>query len=179
MAVWREASFTMTVLDTDRLILRRFVVEDAEFILGLLNEPSFLQFIGDRGVRTVDEAREYIRNGPIASYERHGFGLMVTELKDDGTPIGMCGLLKRESLDDPDIGFAFLPDFWGKGYAYEAASAVMDYAKAVLSLSRIVAITVEGNFGSIHILEKLGMHFERLTQLDEDDTELRLYAAEF
>ncbi len=91
----------------------------------------------------------------------------------------MCGLLKRESLDDPGIGFAFLPAFWGNGYAYEAASAVMDYAKAVLCLSRILAITVEGNFGSIRILEKLGMQFERLTQLDEDDTELKLYTLEF
>jgi RimJ/RimL family protein N-acetyltransferase len=126
------------------LILRRLETGDAEFILALLNDPSFLRFIGDKGVRTVDDAREYISNGPLASYERFGFGLYLTERKDDGVPIGICGLLKREALKDVDVGFAFLPRFWSKGYAFESASAVMAYGRNVLGLS-IVAIISPDN----------------------------------
>jgi hypothetical protein len=114
----------MTVLETDRLLLRKFSVADAEFILELLNQPSFLRFIGDKGVRTLADARDYILQGPVASYERHGFGLYLTVLKEGALPIGMCGLLKRESLADVDIGFAFLPRFWAKGYALESALAL-------------------------------------------------------
>src|SRR5688572_10804905 len=99
-------SGAMTALTTDRLILRELTLDDAEFILGLVNEPSWLRFIGDRGVRTLDDARAYISNGPMKSYERNGFGLYLTALKGAGTPIGMCGLIKRDGLDDVDVGFA-------------------------------------------------------------------------
>src|ERR1700752_686959 len=102
----------MRILETDRLILRKLSVEDAEFILELLNEPSYLRFIGDKGVRTLDDARDYILEGPVDSYERHGFGLYLAELKESGVPIGICGLLRRESLENVDIGYAFLPAFW-------------------------------------------------------------------
>jgi RimJ/RimL family protein N-acetyltransferase len=166
----------MTVLETERLSLRRFCDGDAEFILRLLNEPSFLRFIGDRGVRTADDARTYVRNGPMASYERFGFGLYLTTLKDDGTPIGMCGLLKRDSLEDVDIGFAFLPDFWSKGFAYEAAAAVMALGKREFGLERIVAVTNPDNAGSIRVLEKLGLIFERMVRLSDESQEIRLYA---
>ena len=115
----------MTTLETQRLFLRAFNVDDAQFVLTLLNEPSFIRYIGDKQVRNVDDARRYLLNGPIASYERHGFGLCAVELRESRTPIGMCGLLKREELPDPDIGFAFLPDFWSKGFAFEAAAAVL------------------------------------------------------
>lgn len=169
----------MKVLETDRLILRRFVVGDAEFVLGLMNEPSFLQFIGDRGVRSIENAREYILKGPIDSYERHGFGLYVTDLRATGAPIGICGLLKRESLDYVDIGFAFLPEFWGNGYAYESASAVMQYAERELGLSRVVAITQADNHGSIKVLEKIGMKLERPIKLTEDGDDLELFARDF
>ena len=111
-------------LQTQRLLLRRFTVDDAEFILTLLNEPSFLRYIGDKKVRNLDDARQYILNGPVASYEQNGFGLCLVELRESHTPIGMCGLLKRAELSDPDIGFALLPDFWNKGFAFEAATAV-------------------------------------------------------
>src|SRR5205809_1402527 len=104
------------ILETDRLQLRLLSVDDAEFILRLLNEPSFIQNIGDRGVRTLDDARAYITNGPIASYEKHGFGLLLVQLKTTGTPIGICGLLKRDALPEPDIGYALLPEFWSNGY---------------------------------------------------------------
>ena len=168
----------MKVLETSRLILRWLSVEDAEFILQLLNEPSFLRFIGDKGVRSIEDARDYILRGPVDSYERLGFGLYLTELKDDGVPIGICGLLKRESLEDVDIGFAFLPQFWRKGYAFESASEVMTHGRKVVGLKRIVAITSPDNDASIKVLEKLGLRFERLIKLSEDEPEVKLFALE-
>jgi RimJ/RimL family protein N-acetyltransferase len=162
------------VLETDRLILRRLTAGDAKFVLELLNEPSFLRFIGDKGVRTLDDARDYIANGPVDSYERFGFGLYLTELKEEGVPIGICGLLKRASLEDVDIGFAFLPGFWGKGYGLEAAGATMAYARATLGLTRLVAVTSPDNHPSIRLLEKLGLGFERMVRLSEDGPEISL-----
>jgi RimJ/RimL family protein N-acetyltransferase len=168
----------VSVAETERLIIRRLEIGDAEFILGLLNDPSFLRFIGDKGVRTLDDARRYLANGPIASYERFGFGLYLTSLRDDGAPIGICGLLKRDSLNDVDVGFAFLPRFWSKGYAFEAATAVMAYGRNVLGLRRIVAVTSPDNESSIRLLEKLGMRFESMVRLSEDSSELRLFASD-
>ena len=165
----------MNVLETDRLNLRRISTDDAEFILQLLNEPSFLQFIGDRGVRTLDDARNYIRNGPMASYERFGVGLYLTELKEPRVPIGMCGLLKRDTLEDVDIGFAFVPQYWKQGYAMESAAAVMAHAKDVLGLNRLAAITSLENETSIALLLKLGMRFEKLTRLTEEAPEIKLF----
>src|SRR2546422_6429223 len=150
---------SMIILETDRLVLRRLTVEDAEFIFDLLNQPSFLQFIGDKGVRTIDDARNYILTGPIASYERFGFGLYLTELKPTQTPIGICGLLKRETLDDVDVGFAFLPQYWRQGYAFESASAVMAYGRGVFALGRIVALTSPHNDASVYVLNKNGLKF--------------------
>ena len=151
----------MTVLETERLILRRLTVEDAQFILTLLNEPSFLRYIGDKKVRNVDDARRYILDGPVASYDRNGFGLYLVELKDSHAPAGMCGLLKRDDLPDADIGFAFLPDFWNKGFALEAAKAVLNYAQKELNLKRVLAIVNPDNESSIKLLQKLGFKFER------------------
>jgi RimJ/RimL family protein N-acetyltransferase len=168
----------MKILETERLILRQLTVEDADFVLQLLNEPSFLSFIGDKGVRTIDDARNYILTGPIESYERFGFGLYLTELKENGIPIGMCGLLKRESLKDVDIGYAFLPKFWGQGYASEAASAVMAFGKSALGLNRIVAVTTPDNHSSIKVLAKLGLRFEQMVRLSEDEPEIKLFAPE-
>ena len=166
----------MKVLETDRLVLRRLSADDAEFILELLNEPSWLRFIGDRGVRTVDDARSYIVNGPMAMYARFGFGMFLTALKEGEVPIGICGLVKRDSLDDVDIGFALLPRYWSQGFAYEAASATMAYARDVLGLERIVAITTTDNHSSARLLEKLGMRFERMVRFPDDAEELRLFA---
>lgn len=168
----------MKVLETDRLILRWMSTEDAEFILGLLNEPSWLRFIGDRGVRTLEQARNYILNGPRAMYARLGFGLYTVELKESGIPLGICGLIKRDFLDDVDVGFAFLPAYWGQGYAYEAASAVLIYAAEVLGLKRIVAITALDNHRSARLLEKLGLRFERMVKYPDEDREVRLFAVE-
>jgi RimJ/RimL family protein N-acetyltransferase len=165
----------MKVLETDRLVLRRMSVDDAEFELRLLNEPSFLRFIGDRGVRTLEDARAYILKGPVDMYERLGFGLYITELKGEGTPIGICGLVKRDFLEDVDIGFAFLPEFWGQGYASEAAAAVMEHAKGALGLKRVVAITNPENHSSIRLLEKLGLKFDRMIRATADGPEIRLF----
>lgn len=169
----------MSVLETDRLVLRKLSVDDAEFIFELVNEPSWLRFIGDKGVRTIEDARNYILQGPMASYERFGFGLYLTELKDSGVPIGICGLVKRDALEFADIGFAFLPKFWGKGYAYESARAVLGFAKTNLGLNRILAITNPDNHSSIRLLEKVGLSFEELVKFSETGEELKLFAVSF
>jgi len=158
------------------LILRRLSTADAAFILRLLNEPSWLRYIGDRGVRTLAAARDYILCGPLESYQRFGFGLYLVELKASGVPIGLCGLIKRETLPDVDIGFALLPEFCGSGYAFEAASAVLVLGERVFGLRRIVAITKPDNHSSIKVLEKLGLRFERTLRLSEGEGEVRLYA---
>jgi RimJ/RimL family protein N-acetyltransferase len=167
----------MTVLETKRLILRSATLGDAAFVLRLLNEPSFLRFIGDRGVRTLDDAGRYIADRFIASYEQHGFGLWIVEQKDVPGAIGLSGLVKRDALPDPDIGFAFLPEFWSRGYAYESAAGVKRYAIETLGLPRLLAITNPDNAGSIRIVEKLGLEFVRMMALSESD-EVRLYALE-
>jgi RimJ/RimL family protein N-acetyltransferase len=153
-------------------------LDDAAFIVELLNDPSFLRFIGDKGVRTAAAARQYIRTGPMDSYERHGFGLWLVELKGSRIPIGICGLLKRDTLRDIDIGFAFLPPYRSQGYAFESAAAVMDYGRTVLGLRRIVAITDDDNTGSHRVLEKIGMSFERMIRLSDDGPEIRLLASD-
>ena len=165
----------MIVAETERLRLRPLNVEDAAFVLELLNEPSWLHFIGDKGVRTLEDARTYIATGPMAMYARLGFGLYVTERKSDGAPMGMCGLIKRDGLDDVDIGFAFLPRYWGRGYAHEAAAAVMDFGKRIIGLTRIVAITSPDNEPSARLLEKLGLRFDRMVRLSDDAKEDRLF----
>jgi RimJ/RimL family protein N-acetyltransferase len=163
----------MSVLQTERLNLRELTLDDAPFILTLLNEPSFLRFIGDKKVRTLEAARQYLLNGPMASYAQNGFGLNLVELNDSHTPIGMCGLLKREDLPAPDIGFAFLPDFWGKGFAYEAAVAVMSDARKRLKLNRVLAIVNPDNDASIKVLKRLGMTFER------DKEDVKVFAIDY
>lgn len=168
----------MNILETDRLILRQFTPQDAEFILELLNDPSFIQNIGDRNIRTGDDACAYIMNGPAASYAKNGFGLYAVVLKETGETIGMCGLIKREALDDVDIGYALLPRFWSRGYAVEAARATKMYAKDAIGLKRLVAITDPANQGSIRVLEKLGLRFEKMVRLSADDIELKLFAAD-
>ena len=168
----------MYVLETERLTLRRLSLDDAAFILELLNDPSFLRFIGDKGVRNLEDARQYILKGPIDSYQQKGFGIYLVALKAANVPIGMCGLVKRDALEDADIGFAFLPEFRSRGYAFEAAAAVKDYGLSVLGLQRLLAITNKDNEGSIRVLEKIGMKFERMIRLTSDSPEIRLYTSD-
>ena len=162
------------VIQTQRLVLRQLELNDADFILELLNEAAFLQFIGDKGVRTLDDARDYLRKGPMDSYQRHGFGLYAASLRD-GTRIGICGLVKRDGLDDVDVGFAFLSRHRSRGYAVESGAAILEHARRVLGLQRVVAITSPENVGSIAVLEKIGLKFERTVRLAELGPELKLF----
>jgi [ribosomal protein S5]-alanine N-acetyltransferase len=163
------------VLETERLRLRRLTADDAEFVVRLLNEPSFVRWIGDKNVRTTEEARRYIAEGPEATFARHGFGLLLVEARDTSEALGICGLLKREALPDPDLGFAFLPQYWSRGYARESASAVLVDARDRLGLTRILAITSPDNETSIRVLGKLGFRFERMTRLSEGEPGIRLF----
>jgi RimJ/RimL family protein N-acetyltransferase len=166
----------MPVVQTDRLVLRRLVPDDAAFMLGLLNDPDWIRFIGDRGVRSVDAAREYLVSGPIAMYEREGYGLFRVEQKADGVPVGVCGLIKRPELADVDLGFAFMPQFRGLGYGAESAGAALRYGLKVLGLRRIVAITSPDNADSMRLLQRTGLRFERRAVLFEGEDEVNLFA---
>ncbi len=149
------------ILQTKRLLLREFNLGDAPFILNIVNTPSWLEFIGDKNVHSLGDAEMYLEEGPLKSYQESGFGFWLVVLKDSMTPIGMCGFVKREWLGDVDIGFAFLLEYSGKGYAFEVASATMDHGKNVLGLNNILAITDPANSSSIKLLKKLGFHFEK------------------
>ena len=162
----------MEVLETERLVLRHFTLDDAEFILALLNEPGWKRYIGDRGINSLDDARTYIES-VSASYGQHGFGLYAVELRDDRSVVGMCGLIKRETLDDVDIGFALLSCFEGRGFAQEAVNATLEYAHDQLGLSRVIAITTEDNIRSTRVLERAGMRYEGTVSLSGDT--LKLY----
>lgn len=166
----------MTLIETKRLKLRPFNQEDAAFMVELLNDPAFIKNIADRNVRTLEDAKNYLLAGPIKSYEQNGFGLWMVEEKDSGLPAGMCGLIKREALDDVDVGFAFLPAFCGKGYATESSLAVIEYGKTKLGFKRLIAIVNPDNQGSISVLEKSGFKFEKMTQLPPDTKSLKLYS---
>ncbi|WP_189045093.1 GNAT family N-acetyltransferase [Aliidongia dinghuensis] len=168
-----------TILETERLILRELAVDDAPFILTLLNDPSWLRFIGDKGVRTLDDARAYIERGPKAMYAREGFGLWLTALKVDDTPIGLCGLIKRDTLEDVDIGFAYLPAYVGQGLAYEAAAATLAHGRDRVGLDRIVAITAIDNIRSIRLLERIGLTFVRRIPFPPDGEEVNLFGVVF
>jgi RimJ/RimL family protein N-acetyltransferase len=160
------------VLETERLALRRLTADDTGFVYELVNEPSWIRFIGDRGVRSLEDARAYLDKGPLEMYRRFGFGLWVVELKETGEATGLCGLIKRDALEDVDIGFAFLPRFWRRGYALESASAVLAYGREILELDRIVAITSPDNDASIRLLEKIGLRFEQNIQFAGEPTKL-------
>lgn len=167
----------MHILATARLNLRTVDAGDAAFYLELLNDPAFVEQLGDRGIRTLDEARESLLGGPIAMQDERGHSLYVAELKDGATPIGMCGLIKRESLDGVDIGYAFLPAWRGQGYALEAGLAVLRFAPS-LGLRRVLAITSPNNIASNYLLRKMGLRFERFVHLSPGDAGTNLYSIE-
>lgn len=163
------------IIETRRLAIRPLTLDDAGFVWELLNDDDFLKFIGDRGVRTVDDAIEYLKQGPLAMYERLGFGLWCVELKTTHTTIGICGLLKRDWLDDVDIGFAFLPDFRGKGYAFEASRAVIAYAIDTLGIQHLAAIVSPTNAKSQSLLGRLGMRYRSLVRAPEADHDVQVF----
>lgn len=166
-------------LTTERLQLRPLAIEHASFILNLTNTEGWLKNIGDRNIHSIEDAENYLNKNYILHHEIHGFGFCAVHLKSDDTPIGTCGIMKREGLEDIDIGFALLPAYAKKGYAFEAATAVMEYAKQELKLKKVVAITVKSNQSSRRLLEKIGLSFEKITYLPNDNEPLCLYAKTF
>ena len=166
----------MKILETNRLKLSELTTADAPFILELVNTPDWLQFIGDRGVKNIQDAENYIIHGPMASYAGFGHGLYLVTLNDTAAPIGICGIIKRDMLEDRDLGFALLPLYTGKGYAYEAASATLQYANQILGIQRIVAITLATNSRSVRLLTKLGLLYEKMIRFPDSTQELMLFA---
>jgi ribosomal-protein-alanine N-acetyltransferase len=160
-------------IHTSRLVIRKFTVDDAGFILELLNQPSFYEHIGDRGVRTRDQAILYLWQGPMSSYHVKGWGLFCVMLEDQ--PIGMCGLIQRTIFDDPDLGFAFLPQYWGHGYAYEACHGVIEYSREFLELPRLLAIVSPDNATSLKLLDRLGFVYRHRVRMDEDQPDIKLF----
>jgi len=173
-----DARGTVIVAQTERLVVRGFEPDDAPFVLALLNDPDWLRHIGDRGVRDLDGARAYLERVPIASYRARGYGLNCVASRTDGSPLGMCGLVVRESLPEPDLGFAFLPASRGQGYALEAARAVLAHARESLGIARIVAIVSQENPPSRRLLERLGFRREGTIRLPPGDEELLRYVSE-
>ncbi len=163
----RDSSITVT--ETERLILRHFTFNDVAFIIELLNDPAFIENIGDKGVRNPEDARKYLVDGPMGSYQEHGHGLNLVVLKQSGERMGMCGLVKRPQLEHPDIGFAFLPQYWHQGYAFESAAAAMGHGRVELGLETIVAIVSPENRASIKLLAKLGLREEKELEMSRDD----------
>ncbi len=163
-------------LETERLYLRRVTLDDTDLMLAVWNDPAFVQNVGDRGIRTLEQAQEAMKSGALKLYEDHGYGPYSMVLKVDGSQIGICGLFKRDNLEDPDIGFAVLPDFCSKGYAGEAASAVVAHACDDLGIRILTAIVSPGNAPSIGLIEKLGLSFERMITMPGDNEEISLYS---
>jgi RimJ/RimL family protein N-acetyltransferase len=169
----------MKILDTERLTLRTLDADDAPFYLELVNQPSFLKFIGDKGVRTVEAARQAIADGPQAMQRERGHSLYLVQRRSDGAPLGMCGLIKRDSLPGVDIGYALMPEFWGQGYAHEAAAAVLAHGRDSVGLDRLMAITSPQNQSSIGLLLKLGLRFVEFTHLPPDQRPTNIYQIDF
>lgn len=166
------------VLKTERLHLTELSFDDADFILELLNEPTFKRFIGDKGIHTKDDALEYLRAVPLQQYEDHGYGLYRVAPGDNNVAAGICGLVTREEFPDPDLGFAFLNGHWGKGFAFESSLAVLAEGRDAFGLRRIIAMADEDNIASNRLLEKLGFRFEQMVTMPGETEEIRQYAIE-
>lgn len=167
----------MVVLETERLSLREVELTDAPFMLELLNSPGFLENIGDRGVRDEHQARAYIEERVLGSYRDHGFGMWLAVQKADGAPVGLAGLVRREGLDTPDVGYAFIQKVWGRGYAQEAAAAVLAHAQGPMSIPKLAAITTPENFASMAVLRKIGFTYQGMIQLPGIDRESTYFTA--
>ncbi len=163
-------------LQTRRLSLRRLTLDDAELMLAVWNDPAFIRYVGDRGIHTIDAARVALEEGALKLYSEYGYGPFRVALTTDDVPVGVCGLFRREGLDEPDLGFSVLPEHWRKGIAYEAASAVVGYAKTDLHLERLTAVVSTENAASVALIEKLGLRFERMHRLPGDDHDVAIYS---
>jgi len=167
------------ILETPRLRLRSVTVDDAAFYLELVNDPSWVANIGYRNLHTVEAARAALEAGLMTQFREHGYSLYMTERRSDGATIGMCGLVRRTSLPGPDIGYALRPAYWGQGYAYEAAAAVMAHAEHALGLATVYGITAPHNQVSINLLNKLGLRYERFSRLPPDGKDTNIYRRDF
>jgi RimJ/RimL family protein N-acetyltransferase len=166
-------------LRTERLELGWFTLEDAPLMLAIWNDPAFMRFVGDRGVRTLEEAEAAMRDGVLQLYTSYGYGPFRVTRIDDAADIGICGLFRRDGLDEPDVGFALLPEYRGNGFGFEASRVVLDHARDALALPAVTAIVSAGNAASIGLLEKLGLSFDRVMRLPGDDSDVRLYRIDF
>lgn len=167
------------ILETERLRIRHLTEQDATFALKLYTTDPFLRFVGDKSLKTVDDARQYLLDGPISMYQSHGIGLSLVEIKECGTPVGICGLIKRDTLDDIDIGYGFLPEYFNQGYGYESAKAMMDFGRNELKINKIVAITTSDNDSSIRLIKRLGLNFVCNIEEPEGEPALGLYEITF
>lgn len=167
------------ILQTERIDLYLTSLTDAPFTLKLLNSPTWLKFIGDRGVKNLEDAEKYIQDRIIGHYNENGFSTYLMRIRETNIPIGFCGLVNRAELDCPDIGFSVLPEFAGKGYTSEAAQLVLEYARDELMFNKISAITLEENLPSRRVIEKIGLTFVKTIRFNADDEELMLYELEF
>ncbi len=163
------------IMETERLRLREATLDDAAFALAIYNSPGFIEFVGDRGLRTLEDATAYLEKNLMGSYAKNGFGLYVVELKDTGEAVGMCGLVDRPGLDAPDIGFTFLGEHMRMGYGFESAAAVLKFGRESLGMDRILAIVDPKNAKSIGLIEKLGLVYDREIQLPGDDKAISQY----
>ncbi|WP_423051728.1 GNAT family N-acetyltransferase [Undibacterium sp. SXout7W] len=155
--------------------MRCINIKDAGFYLKMVNEPSWIKNIGDRGIHDVQQAEAALLNGPIASQHKNGFSLYIVERKEDSVAMGICGLIKRDYLETADIGYAFLPEYWGRGYALEAAQSVLHYAREELGMTSIAAMTFPDNLSSQHLLRKLGFSLIDVLTLEGDQKKTHLY----
>jgi RimJ/RimL family protein N-acetyltransferase len=169
----------MKILETERLNLRTIEADDAAFYYELVNDPTWLEFIGDKGIYSVGAARTAIVDGPMVMQKTYGHSLYVMERKSDGQPLGLCGLIKRDTLPDVDVGYAIRPAHFGQGYTYEAAVAVVAYARQQLRMRRLLGLTDPGNTNSISLLEKLGLRFVECKNLPPNDRTTNIYCLEF
>jgi RimJ/RimL family protein N-acetyltransferase len=167
------------ILNTERLELRWLTADDAPMMLAVWNDPAFVRFVGDRGVRSLEQARAAVEEGPLRLYTDYGYGPFRVTRREDGVDLGICGLFRRDGLDEPDIGFAILPDFCGQGFGFEASVAVLDHARDALKLSSVTAIASPLNQPSVGLLEKLGMHYERPIRLPGEEHDVSLYRIDF
>ena len=170
-----NSNYHFKILETDRLYLRHLIRDDAEFILRLLNEPSWLEFIGDKHVSNLNDAKKYIELSAITLYQQFGFGLFLVSNKDNDLPLGLCGLIKRDDLEHADLGYAFLPEFWQQGFALEAVNSVLHYAKHEHQLTKLLALTKSSNKPSINLLNKVNFQFDRDLKLLDDEENLHIY----
>lgn len=174
-----DAADGACILETERLILQRFTLQHAAFLKELMNSPGYLKYIGDRGVGDVKAAEQYIREKFMIAYAQYGYGFSVVTLKNDLIPIGGCGLIRRDGLPYPDIGFALLPEYGGMGYGFEIAAATIAHARDTLNIPQVLGITLPTNTRSIRLLERIGMEFQKMIRLPGDGEELMLYGLIF